>query len=75
MAESLRFSVGAIGGSLPSRLSKSIPAPTLNEAFASIGRLPISEDDKKHLCSLARKSPSGSLGHLLSNYVNYLKKP
>lgn len=77
MAESIRFSVGAMGSApnAKSRIGRRFVDVSLGDALAAIRNLPISEEQKKSLSSLAKKVPSGSLGSLLSNYQNHLEKP
>lgn len=75
MAESFNLSVGPMGsGERPGRI-RSLPRMlSLDEALERIGRLPVSKEQKSHLSSLARKSPSGALGSIVQNYKQHLKK-
>jgi hypothetical protein len=74
MAESLRFSVGPIGGHEPP--GKIRPRPkniSIVEALAAIKSLPVTQEQKEELSRIAKRSPEGSLNHLVANYHRYLK--
>jgi hypothetical protein len=76
MAESFRFSVGAIrNGDSVKRLSSRHKNITIREALETIGNLPLSDEQKATLSSIAKKTPGGSLHRLVTNYGDYLKKP
>ena len=75
MAESLNFSVGAIGSEVRTKISENKKDISLDEALIKIQKLPVSKEQKKVLSDMAKKVPSGSLQNFLSNYSNHLKKP
>ena len=75
MAESLNLSVGPMeGGERPGKFRPLPRILSLGEALDSIGRLPVSKEQKAHLGLMAKKVPSGSLGNFVQNYKSHLKK-
>lgn len=74
MAEFFNFSLGFIGGSGKGRkIRKNHQEISLNDAVKKILNLPISNEDKKKLFGIIKKSPYGSFNQILLNYKNYIK--
>ncbi len=80
-AEGMDFKVGLAKGSSGDKSDRRIKMsrgpkydnPTLADIMRFIDALPVNEESKKTLVSVARKMPNGSLANFRANYTRYLK--
>jgi hypothetical protein len=79
-AEGVNFKVGVAGerdGPRPSPggfRGHRYNNPNLEDVLSFIGRLSLSESEKKELAAVAGRIPHGALARFRDNYMNYLGK-